>query len=70
MGRCDVELDATLVSGQELLDPLGLVGRGQVWLLQIRKPWDSTRENHFVELRGIPPLLVPAGAPLLVPAGD
>ncbi|MGI5820011.1 MAG: right-handed parallel beta-helix repeat-containing protein [Armatimonadota bacterium] len=43
---------------------------GEVWMLQIRKPSDSTWEDHFVELRGIPPLLAPAGAPLLVPARD
>ncbi|MGI5820010.1 MAG: hypothetical protein ACOX9R_18145 [Armatimonadota bacterium] len=49
------------------LDP---PGRGEVWTLQIRKPSDMTWEDHCVDLRGIPPLLAPAGAPLLVPAGD
>jgi hypothetical protein len=39
-------------------------------MLQIRKPSDATWEDHFVDLRGVPPLLAPAGAPLLVPAGD
>ncbi|MFO8078840.1 MAG: right-handed parallel beta-helix repeat-containing protein [Armatimonadota bacterium] len=43
---------------------------GEVWMLQIRKPSDSTWEDHFVDLRGIPPLLAPAGAPLLIPAAD
>ncbi|MBD3291383.1 MAG: hypothetical protein GF393_00555 [Armatimonadia bacterium] len=43
---------------------------GELWMLQIRKPSDSTWEDHFVDLRGVPPLLAPAGAPLLVPLGN
>ncbi|MGI5820013.1 MAG: right-handed parallel beta-helix repeat-containing protein [Armatimonadota bacterium] len=42
--------------------------RGEVWTLQIRRPSAMTWEDHFVELRGIPPLLAPGGGPLLVPA--
>ncbi|MFW5866657.1 MAG: right-handed parallel beta-helix repeat-containing protein [Armatimonadota bacterium] len=45
-------------------------GQGGIWTLQIRKPSDITWEDHFVELRGVPPVLAPAGATLLVPAGE
>ncbi len=44
------------------------IGQGAVWTLQIRKPSDITWEDHFVDLRGIPPVLAPKGATLLVPA--
>ncbi|MFW6155804.1 MAG: right-handed parallel beta-helix repeat-containing protein [Armatimonadota bacterium] len=44
--------------------------RGEIWMLQIRQPSESTWEDHFVDLRGIPPLLAPAAAPLLIPAAD
>ncbi len=40
---------------------------GGEWTLQMRAPSDTTWEDHSVDLRGVPPLLVPAGAPLLVP---
>ncbi len=42
--------------------------QGEVWTLQIRKPSDITWEDHYVDLRGVPPVLAPAGATLLVPA--
>ncbi|MFO8082416.1 MAG: right-handed parallel beta-helix repeat-containing protein [Armatimonadota bacterium] len=41
---------------------------GEVWTLQIRKPSDITWEDHYVDLRGILPVLAPAGTTLLVPA--
>ncbi len=41
--------------------------QGQIWTLQLRKPSDMTWEDHFVDLRGIPPLLAPKGSTLLVP---
>lgn len=40
---------------------------GEVWTLRLDPPSASTWEDHYVDLRGVPPLLVPAGAPLLVP---
>jgi hypothetical protein len=43
---------------------------GEVWMLRLQKPTNTTWEDHYVDLRGVPPLLVPAGAPLLVPADD
>ena len=43
-------------------------GQGEIWTLQIRKPSAMTWEDYFVELRGIPAVLAPAGATLLVPA--
>ena len=42
---------------------------GEIWTLQIRKPSDTTWEDHFLDLRGVPPLVAPAGATLLVPQG-
>ncbi len=41
--------------------------QGEVWTLQIRKPSAMTWEDYFVDLRGIPAVLAPAGATLLVP---
>ncbi|MFW6438042.1 MAG: hypothetical protein ACOCZ7_03415, partial [Armatimonadota bacterium] len=43
---------------------------GEIWTLQIRKPSAITWEDHFVDLRGVPPILAPAGGTLLVPAGE
>ena len=44
--------------------------QGEIWTLQIRKPSAIAWEDHFVDLRGVPPILAPAGATLLVPAGE
>ncbi len=41
---------------------------GEIWTLQLRQPSAIRWEDHFVDLRNIPPLLAPAGATLLVPA--
>jgi len=41
---------------------------GEVWTLRLSKPSGSTWEDHYVDLRGVPPLLAPAGTTLLVPA--
>jgi len=43
---------------------------GEVWVLQTEPPSHMTWEDFYVDLRGIPPLLTPAGAPLLVPADN
>ena len=43
---------------------------GEVWTLRTARPGHTTWEDFYVDLRGIPPLLTPAGAPLLVPAAD
>ena len=40
---------------------------GGEWTLQLGAPSDTTWEDHSLDLRGVPALLVPAGAPLLVP---
>jgi len=42
---------------------------GGEWTLALEAPSNTTWEDHSVELRGVPPLLAPAGAPLLIPAG-
>ncbi len=44
--------------------------RGEVWTLRTANPSHTTWEDFYVDLRGIPPLLTPAGATLLVTAGD
>ncbi|MBD3292638.1 MAG: hypothetical protein GF393_06910 [Armatimonadia bacterium] len=44
--------------------------QGGEWTLVLEAPSNTTWEDHSVELRGVPPLLAPAGAPLLVPTGD
>lgn len=41
---------------------------GGEWTLVLGAPSNTTWEDHSVDLRGVPPLLVPSGAPLLVPA--
>ncbi len=41
---------------------------GEVWTLRLDRPSGSTWEDHYVDLRGVPPLLAPAGTTLLVPA--
>ncbi len=43
---------------------------GEVWTLQLRRPTDMTWEDHYVDLRGVPPLLAPAGTALLVPVEE
>ncbi|MEA3402508.1 MAG: right-handed parallel beta-helix repeat-containing protein [Armatimonadota bacterium] len=48
----------------ELPDP----SEGQVWTLRLAKPSAMTWEDHYVDLRGVPPLLTPAGTALIVPA--
>ncbi|MGD9495547.1 MAG: right-handed parallel beta-helix repeat-containing protein [Armatimonadota bacterium] len=40
---------------------------GEVWTLRLDRPSDSTWEDHYVDLRGVPPLLSAAGTTLLVP---
>jgi hypothetical protein len=50
----------------ELPDP----SEGQVWALQLRKPTATTWEDHYVDLRGVPPLLTPAGIALIVPTQE
>jgi hypothetical protein len=41
---------------------------GAVWTLQTEEPSVLTWEDFYVELLGVPGLVTPAGAPLLVPA--
>ena len=41
---------------------------GEEWTLVLAQPTATTMEDHSLELRGVPPLVVGAGAPLLVPA--
>lgn len=43
---------------------------GEVWTLRTARPSNTTWEDFYVDLRGIPPLLTPAGASLLAPAAD
>ncbi len=40
---------------------------GEAWTLQLARPSDTTWEDHYVALRGVPPLFAPEGVPLLVP---
>lgn len=40
---------------------------GEVWTIRLAKPTQSTWEDHYVDLRGVPPLLTPAGVAPLVP---
>ena len=40
---------------------------GEEWTLVLAQPTATTMEDHSLELRGVPPLVVGAGAPLLVP---
>lgn len=43
---------------------------GAVWTLRTERPTQGTWEDYYVELRGVPPLLTPAGANLLAPAAE
>ncbi len=43
---------------------------GEVWTLRLSSPSGMTWEDHFVDLRGVPPLLAPAGTALIVPTGE
>jgi hypothetical protein len=45
-------------------------GEGQVWRLRLSKPSATHLEDYHVDLRGVPPLLSPGEAALLVPATD
>ena len=40
---------------------------GEVWTLRIDRPSSLTWEDHYVDLRGVPPLLSAAGTTLLAP---
>jgi hypothetical protein len=42
--------------------------QGAIWTLEIRKPSELFYEDHFVDLRGVPPVLAPVGGTLLIPA--
>lgn len=41
---------------------------GQAWLLRLSRPSGMTWEDHYVDLRGLPPVLAPSREALLVPA--
>jgi len=43
---------------------------GEVWTLRTAPPSHTTWEDFYVDLRGIPPLLTPAGAAMVVAAED
>jgi len=43
---------------------------GHVWTLRTAPPSNTTWEDFYVDVRGIPPLLTPAGAAMVVAAGD
>lgn len=40
---------------------------GQVWTLRLEKPSQMAMEDHYVDIRGIPPLLAPSKGALLEP---
>ncbi len=44
--------------------------KGEVWTLRTAPPSNTTWEDFYVDVRGIAPLLTPAGAGMLVPAAD
>jgi hypothetical protein len=69
MGEVVEEVDNQFELHQFLVE-LDEPSRGEVWTLQIRKPSAITWEDHFVDLRGVPPVLAPAGTTLLAPAGQ
>ncbi len=41
---------------------------GQVWLLKIQKPSAMPWEDHYMDLRGVPPILSPTPEALIIPA--
>jgi hypothetical protein len=40
---------------------------GQVWIIRLAKPTASTWEDHYLDLRGVPPIVAPSREALLVP---
>ena len=40
---------------------------GEVWTLRLAKPTQITWEDHYVDLRAVPPILAPSRESLLVP---
>ncbi len=40
---------------------------GEVWTLRLAKPTEMSWEDHYVDLRGVPPILAPSREALLVP---
>ena len=40
---------------------------GEAWCLRLSRPTKATMEDHYVDLRGIPPLLAAAREGLLAP---
>ncbi|MGD9495546.1 MAG: right-handed parallel beta-helix repeat-containing protein [Armatimonadota bacterium] len=43
---------------------------GEVWAIRLAGPSQMVWDDHTLDLRGVPPLLAPVGAPLLAPAAD
>ncbi|MGC9317100.1 MAG: right-handed parallel beta-helix repeat-containing protein [Armatimonadota bacterium] len=67
LGEAVEEVDNQVQTHQfevELAEP----SEGQVWTLRLARPSEMAWEDHYVDLRGVPPLLAPKGATLLIPA--
>ncbi len=69
--RPDGEVFATtdnLVQTYQFEVELAEPSNGEVWTLRTERPGNTAWEDFYVDLRGIPPLLTPTGARLLVAA--
>ncbi len=65
-GEIVEEVDNTAAAYQfEVEQPADTLGR--VWVVRIAKPTAMPWEDHYIDLRGVPPILAPSREALLVP---
>ena len=65
-GKVVGEVDNQLALHQFVATPVSEAG--EVWCLRLERPTKILMEDHFVDLRGVPPLLASSRDPLLIPA--
>ncbi len=65
-GKVVGEVDNQLALHQFVATPVSEAG--EVWCLRLERPTKILMEDHFVDLRGVPPLLASSRDSLLIPA--